>query len=268
VQITHDKLPKQFFVNDGARIYYAAGNMDQNVRMFQVNANGGEPVPMPRLTGMVPLDISPDRSELLLAQFVNADAKGHYPIWVADTLGSAPRRIGDVMADYARWSPYGDEILYCDGPELRIARADGSESRRLAALNGILQEPAWSPDGRLIRFTLLAKNSTALWEVAPDGSRLHALLPELSDHPHDGGAWTPDGNYFVFSLEGNTLDLWALRESRRFFRRGSSRPLRLTTGPLRADLPEASSEGHRFFFRGEMDRDGPGRAGPLRQQVG
>jgi hypothetical protein len=68
LQITREGRPKQSFVNDVTRLYYAAGNQDSDIKIFQVSTKGGEPVPMPQLTGMFPLDISTDHSELLLGQ--------------------------------------------------------------------------------------------------------------------------------------------------------------------------------------------------------
>jgi hypothetical protein len=90
--------------------------------MFQVNLKGGDPLPLPRLTGMLPLDISPDRSEMLLGQILKGPSNegtidGPFPVWVADTLGNAPRRLGGLSAQEVRWSPTGDRILYSNGPD-------------------------------------------------------------------------------------------------------------------------------------------------------
>ena len=93
MQITGGKQPIRCFVSDGARVYYATGNADPRTQMFVIGANGGEPVPMPRLTGMFSLDTSPDGSQMLLAQFLEININGPYPIWVTDTLERAPRRI-------------------------------------------------------------------------------------------------------------------------------------------------------------------------------
>ena len=251
LQITNDGLFKRYFVNDGTRLLYAAGAESSGVRMFQVSAKGGEPVPMVRLNGMFPLDISADRSEMLLGQYLKADAKGPFPIWIADTLGSAPRRLGDLMADEVRWSPRGDEILYCNGPEIGLARTDGSTLRKLATVKGLAKTPAWPPDGGTIRFTLLAKNSTALWEINADGSHLHQLFPSWEHRPQEAGVWTPDGKYFIFSARDTTRDLWAVRQSGLFGTGGSS-PVRLTAGPFAADRPNPSPDGHRIFFIGGL----------------
>lgn len=259
VQITIDGQPKQRLVNDGTRLYYAAGPRDSNMKMFQVSLKGGDPLPMPRLTGMLPLDISADHSEMLLGQILNGPYNkttidGPFPIWVADTLGTAPRRLGDLSAQEVRWSPTGDRILYSDGGELRIARSDGSQSRTVAVVKGIVRYPAWSPDGRSIRFTVETENSRMLWEVAPDGSHLHELFPDWADREPESGAWTPDGRYFVFvTRKSGTRDLWSVRQARGLFEAAAPAPVRLTAGPVKADLPEASADGNRIFFLGTVD---------------
>jgi serine/threonine protein kinase/Tol biopolymer transport system component len=261
VQITTDGQTKQRMVNDGTRLFYSAGNRDSEMKMFQVSLKGGDPQPMPRLTGMLPLDISPDHSEMLLGQILKGASNegtidGPFPIWVADTLGNAPRRLGGLSAQEVRWSPTGDQILYSNGPELRIARSDGADSRIVAKVNGIPVYPAWSPDGRSIRFTLLTDNSTALWEVASDGTYPHALFPDWADHAPEGGVWTPDGKYFIFTAgQGGRRDLWAVRQKGRLFDAQSPIPVRLTTGPMKASLPEASVDGHRVFFNGLLNND-------------
>ncbi len=259
VEITTDGQTKQRLVNDGTRLYYAAGNRDSGMKVFQISLKGGDPLPMPRLTGMLPLDISPDHSEMLLGQILNGPQNegtidGPFPIWVADTLGSAPRRLGDLSAQEVRWSPTGDQILYSNGPELRIARSDGTQSRTVAAAKGIVRYPQWSPDGRLIRFTLDTGSSAGLWEVTPDGADLHALFPKWADHAPASGAWMPNGKYFVFVAgPRGTRDLWTVREARRLFEAATPVPMRLTTGPMTADLPVASTDGRRIFFLGTLN---------------
>ncbi|MGA8025716.1 MAG: protein kinase [Bryobacteraceae bacterium] len=253
-RITSDGLPKQYFVNDGTRLYYAAGNGNAQIKMFQVSGRGGDPVPMPQLAGMVPLDISADHSEMLLGQ-LSAEPGAPLALWAAATVGGPTRRLGGLTAVDARWSPKGDEILYCDGTELRIARSDGSQPRLLARIKSDeLRDPAWSPDGRFIRFTLNRKNVLALWEVWADGTHLHKLFPELGDYPREDGLWTHDGRYFLFSAGQSTHDLWAIHERPRFAIGRDSTVLQLTNGPLIADRPQVSPDDRRVFFRGRLDR--------------
>ena len=258
MQLTTDGLTKQLFVNDGSRLYYAAGARDHNIRMFQVSLKGGDALPMPRLTGMLPLDISPDHSEMLLGQILPATANegtidGPFPIWIADTLGNAPRRLGGLTAQEVRWSPKGDEILCSSGSELRIARGDGSQSHVVTTVRGLVRYPVWSPEGDAIRFTLETKQSEALWEVAADGTHLHEVFPKWRDYEPEAGVWTPAGNYFVFTAgPAGTRDLWAVRQARRLFKAITPAPMRLTPGPMKAYLPQSNPNGHRLFFLGQL----------------
>jgi Tol biopolymer transport system component len=254
VQVTTDGTIKNHFVTDGTRLFYSAGGEDSHVRLFQASVNGGEPVAIPQLDGMFPLDISPDRSRLLLGQYAGSSPSGPYPIWSADNLGNALRRVGDVTAYEARWSPKGDLIVYGNGAELRIAHGDGSGGRTLATFPGIVHDPAWSADGRRIRFVLMSGNNTPLWEVRADGTGAHALLPSWSGFSQRNGVWTPDGREFVFAAgAGRVRDLWSLPNPP-FLSWGSAPPQRLTAGPMRASHPEISPDGRRIFFLADFDR--------------
>jgi serine/threonine protein kinase/Tol biopolymer transport system component len=256
VQITSDGKPKTGPVTDGARLYYSSGWVGADLRMFQVSAKGGEPVPLPAsLAGMVPLDISPDHSELLLVQLTRgAVPNDPVPLWVVPVLGGTPRRLGDLMAQDAHWSPNGDQIVYTKRQELHIASNDGTELRTLATLQGTPGSPRWSPDGRRIRFTLSAGNSSALWELSIDGSHLHAVFPDWKDHQQVFGVWTPEGKYFVFTAGQTVASIWARREKTGLFDRASPTPVQLTTGPMQTYYPVPSPDGKRIFFYGSLDR--------------
>ena len=116
-------------------------------------------------------DISPSGSELLIGQF---DDETDVPIYILPLPAGLPRRVGDVLAHAASWSPNGEQIVYARGNELFLAKPDGSESRRLVTLSGSASWPRWSPDGKILRFTL---DGLSLWEVASDGTGLRQLLP-------------------------------------------------------------------------------------------
>ena len=246
-QITHDGSQKYYFVTDGVRIYYATGYRSPSMQMFQVSANGGDPVRMAVPAGMYPLDVSPDSSQLLLSQ--NSDES----LWVVSTVGGPLRRVGDLTAEGAQFSPKGDEIVYSKGPEFRIARSDGSDSRLLTTLDGNGRDPVWSPDGRAIRFTRDA-NSTGVWEMTTDATHLHKVFPQLGTLPNSGGKWTTDGKYYVFSVEGVTKDLWVSLEHPILSIGLASRLFRLTNGPIQADHPQLTPDGRKIFFRGRLHR--------------
>jgi len=249
VQITRSALPVSRFVNDGARIYFAAGPRNDSRKMFQVSADGGEPVRMPQLDGMLPLDISPDRTQLLLlAAAPNQKTFGAYPVWVTPTFGSAPRRLGDVEAQFARWSPKGDRIVYSEKGSLKVVLSDGSGAREIAHVNGYIEDGAWSPDGERVRFTASLPNSRRIWEVRADGSDLHPVSFRGRDWDWmEMGRWTADGRYFVFSAGHALHNLWMVRDAR------WAAPFQLTNGPLLDLRPQPSADGHRVYFVGSSN---------------
>jgi len=165
---------------------------------------------------MFPLAITADGSELLLKD-ASSDA-----LWSASALGGARRRLGDLVATGADWSPDGRQIVYTKGHELHVARNDGTELRKLTTMEGTLDDPWWSPEGQRIRFTVYTTGASALWQISTDGSNLHALFPDWRNS-HSDGDWTADGKYFVFQAENKgTWSLWALRSQQYHVRQHGS----------------------------------------------
>ena len=104
------------------------------------------------------------------------------PIYILPLPAGLPRRVGDILAHDASWSPNEQQIVYARGTELYLAKPDGGESRRLVTLAGPASWPRWSPDGRVLRFTRedSKTGSQSLWEVASDGTGLRPFLPGWS----------------------------------------------------------------------------------------
>jgi eukaryotic-like serine/threonine-protein kinase len=255
-KITRDNRLKSFFVTDGARVYFtswdavAGGN-------YQVTAAGGESIPIPSNgPALVILDISPDYSELLMAA-ATSDV-GEWPLWVQPVLGGSPRRVGDLSAHFAAWSPDGSQIVYGSGSDLLVARADGSGARRLTSTDGIPELPRWSPDGRRVRFTVKSPkdNSVSLWGVEADGSNLRPLLPGWNSAPQECcGNWTADGRYYFFqSTRNGATSVWAIREEGGPFGTADREPVQVTTGPIDFSKPLPSRDGKKLFAIGDLRR--------------
>lgn len=218
-------------MTDGTRLYFT---MPKKVgwTIAEVSASGGETAPIPsHFDDVVLVDISPNGSELLIEQ----DLPGEVPLYSLPLPAGLPRRVGDILADDASWSPDGKQLIYARGNELYLAKPDGSDSRRLVTLTSGAAGLRWSPDGKILRFTMDdSKGGSQLWEVASDGTRLRPVLPGWSSPPTECcGSWTPDGNYFVFQSQhgANTDSLWAIRERNGFLARRNPEPTQLTTGP-------------------------------------
>ena len=231
-------------------------------------ATGTIPVPFP---APFLVDISPDGTQLLVLadrQIVGLSSAPS-PLWIVPFLGGTPRPVGDVVADDAAWSPDGRTIAYTVGADLFLAGTDGSNPRKIWTAGGVAYYPAWAPDGRRLRLSVVdPKNARrSLWEVESSGGNPHPVLPGF-----DGwaccGRWSPDGGHYVYSaappapsgvasLAPSGRDLWVLTERRGWLSAGSTEPVRLTQGPLSYGVPAWSRDGRRIFA------DGSRRSGEL-----
>ncbi len=239
-------------VTDGTRLYFMTPKKI-GWTISEVSTSGGETAQIASHLEDIWLDdISPDGSELLIGQSFGQARDG--PLYTLPLPAGLPRRVGDVLAHDAGWSPTGEQIVYARGNELYVAKANGSESRRLVTLPAPAIYVRWSPNGKLLRFTVGDdKIPSTLWEVASDGTGLHRLLPEWRNPPNECcGNWTRDGKYFVFQSESptNTIDLWALPQNAGLLRTRMPQPIQLTAGATLMQAPVPSPDGKRIFAIG------------------
>jgi serine/threonine protein kinase len=244
-----DGIPSAI-VTDGSRLYF----WETGPGVSQVSTSGGQAVPLTSgLQNMYINDISPRGSELLIGIPTSSNSYLN-TLWVLPLPGGSPRRLADIFAQDATWSPDGSRVVYADESDLYSAKLDGSDKRKLATVPGRIWWPRVSLDGHRIRFSVYDPHATlsSLWEVSMDGTSARPLLPSLKAITSCCGNWTPDGNYFVFQAnsEGRT-DIWAIRE-RGLFQKSESNPTRLTTGPLNYWAPLPSKGGKKIFVVGEQ----------------
>jgi serine/threonine protein kinase len=258
-QITNDRLIKSRPVTDGSRLYFSAqhSQSDSPGQRFlaQVASTGGETVTLAPGVAQI-LDISPSGTELLLSTFKGTEDEAD--LWLRPVLGGAPRRLGDLrtgnLSTGAAWSPDGASIAFTVGAELRLARGDGSESRTLVTAAGSPSFPRWSPDGKVLRYSVQNARTgvPTLWQANADGSHPRELLPGWTGGLNACcGDWNPNGSYFVFTASGN---LWALPEPSRLFRERRAEPVQLTFGPVAFGPPVPSRDGKRLFAVGTQPR--------------
>jgi Tol biopolymer transport system component len=236
--------------------------------LYQVPTTGGDEVPLQTsIPNPIIEDISPDRSELLVASCVGNEPD--CPLWVLPVLGRSPRRLGEIAASFttgpgtAAYFPDGKDVVYVQGNSLYRVKAEGTEGWKIVsvATGGNPYWVRWSPDGSRLRFSVQTQNGTTLWEVAADGRNLHPLLPGWNNPAAECcGSWTPDGKYFLFqSQRGGTSNIWAIREGTSFLRKLSHEPVQLTSAPTSTYFPLPSTDGKKVFvataqLRGELVR--------------
>jgi Tol biopolymer transport system component len=263
VQLTHDGQPKSLIGTDGSRLYLGVGVGNSGSfaphGIAEMSISGGEPRKMSILPSpdMVPVDLSPDGSGLLVVDGEGAPPRG--PLWSLPILGGSPRKLGDI-AETAAWSPDGKMLAYSNLSDLFLAKADGTESRKLISVKGDIKNVTWSPDSAHVRFDSSESAGTLgqrlTWEVAAAGNDLHRLLAGWNDPPDECcGQWTTDGKYFVFQSKNQ---IWALAQRGSFFH-SEPKPIALTSSPLSLSSPLPSKDGKKLFmigqtYRGELMR--------------
>jgi eukaryotic-like serine/threonine-protein kinase len=262
VQLTHDGQQKSLIGTDGSRLYLNSGEgragSFASRGVAEMTVGGGEPKKLSILPSlnMVPVDLSPDGSELLVVDGQGAPPKG--PLWSFPILGGSPRRLGDIVGETGAWSPDGKLLAYTNLNDLFVAKPDGTESRKLLSVKGDILDVTWSPDSSHLRFDSSESAGTVgqqvEWEVSADGTNLHPLLAGWRD-PQCCGKWTADGKYFVFQSNNQ---IWALPQKGGLFH-GDPKPVALTSSPLSLSSPLPSKDGKKLFmvgqtYRGELMR--------------
>ncbi|MCU1297149.1 MAG: transcriptional regulator, CadC, partial [Acidobacteriaceae bacterium] len=246
-------------VTDGARIYFSEIR-DGNIALAQSSPAGGESYPLsmpPEVERPSLADISSDGSHFLIQS--HAWSKSEEPLWIAPSNGGAASRVSAGPAHDAVWAPDGQSILYASGHDIFLASNDGRETRKLAAVGGRAFWMRYSPDEKLIRFTMLdpATRATSLWEMTSEGKSLRPLLPKWNTPASECcGSWTADGKYYIFqSSQNGQSDIWALRESQNPFSLPSPTPFQITAGPLKYLAPLPSHQPNKIFVIGAHSRN-------------
>ena len=191
-------------------------------------------------------DISRDGSRLLLKSQLSSASE--QPLWIVPSSGGSAQRVGNVLAHDASWMPDGRSVLYANGDNLAVIRLDDGVSTQFAHLAGRAFWMRWSPDNKLLRFTLLdpVSHATGIWELSAHGGVSRRVkTPQSQPGTACCGSWTADGSAYVLQ-EGDNL--WEMKESFR----GISLT-QLTNGPLRFLSPVTARSGTRIYFLG-LDR--------------
>ena len=252
-QLTQDGQFKGYLplASDGSRIYFNETLPDQRTLISQVPVKGGEARPLPiDLERPRMLDLSRDGSDLL----VGTGDERHLSLWIQPVTGGSARRVGTIVAIDARFGADGTSIIYTDinGHDVYSATLDGSSPRKLFTVGGFPNSFQFSPDGRLVRFTLFdfALDKMTIMEASPDGAGLREV------HPGAWGRWTSDARFFIFQTRhAHRLDLWALPEQQRFLRqKGVEPPVQLTAGPMDFFRPLPSKDGKQIFAVGKSNQ--------------
>ena len=253
-QIDIERFPG--LATDGVRVYFP-DFQNGRVGLAYVLVGGGEVhrvVLPPEISRPSVADISHDGGELLIRSMMWNETE--QPLWIAPSTGGSARRLFDILAHDAAWTPDRRSVIYASGQDLFLVERASGKSQKFATLPGRGYWLRYAPDGSRIRFTVLDPKTRApgLWEIAADGRNPHPMLSGWSTPPAECcGDWTADGSDFVFqSTHGGRPNVWGIQEAG-FWHRARP-PFEITAGPLDFFAPVPSPRGEQIFSIGANTR--------------
>jgi len=92
----------------------------------------------------------------------------------------------------------GDRDIY-------IMKADGSDVKSLIASNDWEHEPAFSPDGKRVTYTVKQDDQESIWLAKADGSDAKQLTTEKNNK---SSRFSPDGQKIVFTSDRDDEKTW------------------------------------------------------------
>ena len=279
VNLTNDPARDQdpAWSPDGTKIAFASGRDEVKMDIWVADADGSDP------RNLTPLTDTTESGEA-----------GTEPAWSPDGTKIAYSYQGDVWVMRASsgggkrnlthdpalpaagispaWSPDGKTIAYIREGDIWLMSPSGKNKRQITFTTGGLgteKSPEWSPDG----LRMIYERSGQIWTMNRDGSDQRAIAAG----PDQGGsnpAWSPEGDWVVFSSSGYTApnepDLFLARPDGTDIKRLRHTGAGADTAPAWQSLPSsdpastyltlvATVTGTRVTVQGELFNANPGQ---------
>jgi TolB protein len=175
--------------------------------LYVVNADGSHEVRITSAADGYNAVWSPDGTRIAY----EGPDKGR-TLWVAQADGSGTHQLsakpthGGFYSGNLTWSPDGKEIVFAGFAKgsprqwLYAVPADGSTAPRPLTIHAQIarpSQPAWSPDGSKIAFSITTLPDAGLYVMNADGTDVRRIA---DGH---GAVWSPDSSMLAFRENGN-----------------------------------------------------------------
>jgi eukaryotic-like serine/threonine-protein kinase len=257
-------------VSDGSRIYFNEGLRD-SWKMAQVSVAGGPTAMVETKLPNVPIAaLEPDGSGILVYGSDYVYESGlPAPLWMiplpageAHSIGGLKVLSADVLPDgrivftknTRETSPaYPNTAIEDVGSDFMIADKTGLNPVKSASVPGYVFSLNLSRDGERLLFQEYRKGELYLREMSMDG-KVTRDIQMFSSDDRCCFVWSADRKFILYAQsEGGQRDIWALPTGN-WMSRGSSKPIRLTTGPMSFSDPFPSRDGKQIFVTGLKER--------------
>jgi len=190
---------------DGKHLVFV-NDIDGHEQIYRIDATGTRET---RVTNDNMRDVMPSWSPSgYEIAYLGIDGT-NYSIWIMNSDGTSPRKAtdpsktGSIFAPLV-WAPDGHLIAFASGPpghsNIMLLGPKTGEVKQLTALPGHATEPAWSPDGTSLVFSVAtgdgATSRSALYTINVDGTGLKQITDGSASDARP--TWSPDGNQIAF----------------------------------------------------------------------
>lgn len=202
---------------DGSRIAFTCFEPYQGVRSAQIclySLLSSRMIAFPRFRGTTATPAwSPDGKQLA---FMSGESSSE--IFVSDVDGNHAHALTQTRAANVSpaWNPKtGQQIVFVSdrggSPVLFMMNADGTNVQRIPQLpGGYVVDPAWSPNGQLLAFSLQRPGGNFdLYVMDIASNQLVELTRDAGRNERP--SWAPDGRHLVFaSTRSGSWQIWSM----------------------------------------------------------
>jgi TolB protein len=201
---------------------------------------------------------SPDGEVMLLVTVSQQGTQGNLDLSQVDHDGKNLKKIvGDQSAslshqEWPAWAPDGGQFAFSSthegNQEIYIAKADGTDLKRITQSPGMDAHPCWTPDGKRIVFTTDRWGGLELASTDRDGGDVQRITHSAGMDAYP--AVSPDGQWlaFVSGRDGN-FEIYISKID-------GTKPRNISNHPSRDTYPSWHPSGRSLIFVSDRGGDG------------